>query len=127
MGQTLQERFEYDGWLLDEIIGCFTWGGRYTSKGVATFSRFGGRAEPAHRVAYEIYVGPIPKGEQVIRNCFNMACVNPEHLRLSSEPAEGLAAMSRAELVFEVLKARGRAEAFEANYNRLTAELHGRE
>lgn len=46
---------------------------------------FGGggvRATTAHRVSYELFVGPIPKGMTVDHICFNSLCVNPWHLQL---------------------------------------------
>lgn len=34
----------------------------------------------AHRVAYELFYGPIPDGLEIDHTCRNTRCVNPEHL-----------------------------------------------
>lgn len=48
--------------------------------------KFRGKTLKAYRVAWEIYVGPIPKGHQIDHDddnigCRNKACVNVEHLK----------------------------------------------
>jgi len=43
--------------------------------------RFRGKNTTAHRVSYEINVGPIPPGMHVDHICRNRLCVNPAHLR----------------------------------------------
>jgi hypothetical protein len=40
----------------------------------------GGRMRQAHRVAYELTVGPIPAGMTLDHLCRNKGCVNPHHL-----------------------------------------------
>lgn len=42
--------------------------------------RRNGREEKAHRVAYELLVGPIPEGFTIDHLCRRKNCVNPNHL-----------------------------------------------
>jgi hypothetical protein len=58
---------------------CWLWTGP-TTRGYGNIS---GRAY-AHRVAWELSVGPIPKGIQIDHICFVRNCVNPAHLRLAT-------------------------------------------
>jgi len=37
-----------------------------------------------HRVAYELYVGPLPEGAHIHHVCLNRRCFNPEHLELTT-------------------------------------------
>lgn len=57
---------------------CWQWKA-YTAKG---YGRIGvdGKPAQAHRVSYELVVGPIPEGMQVDHLCRNRGCVNPAHL-----------------------------------------------
>jgi hypothetical protein len=62
---------------------CIVWRGALNSDGYAVV-RIHGRLELAHRMAYRLHVGPIPRGREVHHECHNRACINPAHLRAVS-------------------------------------------
>lgn len=55
--------------------GCWEWSLTHTHDG---YARIGSRV--AHRVGYELLVGPIPAGLELDHLCCNPGCVNPTHL-----------------------------------------------
>lgn len=59
--------------------GCAVWVGARSNRGRGRFS-YRGRNASAHRVAYELFVGPIPNGLHIDHLCRNPLCVNPAHL-----------------------------------------------
>jgi hypothetical protein len=72
---------------IDKSGDCWTWTGRLTETGygLARYTVSGKRhGIRAHRLAYELTVGPIPDGMQVDHICHNRACSRPEHLRAAT-------------------------------------------
>lgn len=73
----MQERFEKK-FSRESPESCWLWSQRL-KKGYGQF-RVGRAMRRAHRVAYELHVGPIPEGLQVLHRCDVRNCVNPAHL-----------------------------------------------
>lgn len=68
--------------------GCWEWNASTFDDGYGCFWA-AGRNWRAHRVAYELLVGPIPDGVMLDHECFNHACVSPRHLRLATVKQNG--------------------------------------
>lgn len=68
------------------IAGCWLWNGSTDGRGYGAISTKRGNApKKAHRVAYELFVGPI-EAEKVVRHqCDTPSCVNPNHLSIGTQ------------------------------------------
>ncbi len=72
--------------------GCWLWTGARMSQGYGNVL-FKGRHHLAHRVAYELFIGPIPEGLHIDHlchqpsectggpGCKHRLCLNPQHLQ----------------------------------------------
>ena len=78
----LMVRFEKK---IDIGPGCWLWKACVSGKFHYGSISVNGHMRGAHRVAYELYVGPIPGGMVIAHNCGNKICVNPNHLRVATQ------------------------------------------
>lgn len=62
---------------------CWEWRGSVARNGYGR-AWFSGTNTMAHRLSYEIHVGPIPADMTIDHLCFNTLCVNPAHLSVKS-------------------------------------------
>lgn len=65
---------------VDKDADCWEWRGSRNHKGYGLARRRDGKGIQAHRLAYELTVGPIPEGLEIDHLCVNRGCVNPSHL-----------------------------------------------
>src|SRR2546430_11925446 len=65
------------------LTGCHEWTSTIDRGGYGRFKLLG-KLRQAHRVGYELLVGPIPAGCDLDHICENRRCVNPAHLEAVS-------------------------------------------
>ena len=77
--EDLKERFWKS---VEKTETCWLWTGSFSGYGrIAEGGRYS-KTLLAHRVAYELLVGPIPEGLTIDHLCKNTRCVNPTHLEV---------------------------------------------
>ncbi len=89
---------------------CWVWTGATTPESGYGIISVEGRTTKAHRVSYEMNVGPIPEGMFVCHHCDNPPCVRPDHLFVGTQ-ADNLADG----------RAKGRIEGIRPNRDRCSA------
>lgn len=78
MKRSLRERFE-EKYTPDPMSDCWIWTAGKFAQGYGLI-KVNNKLCKAHRVSYELYKGPIPKGLCVMHQCDMPNCVNPNHL-----------------------------------------------
>lgn len=71
-------RSRFDAKYAVDPDGCWVW--TDAARAGYGFLLVNGKKQMAHRVSYELHVGPIPEGLQIDHLCRNKLCVNPTHL-----------------------------------------------
>lgn len=74
--------------------GCWNWRGSLRGDGYGTL-RFENKQMYAHRVAYELLIGPIPADLHLDHLCRNRRCANPAHLEPVTSKENLLRGMAR--------------------------------
>jgi hypothetical protein len=67
--------------ILLDANGCWLWTGTKNRKGYGQIS-VGNWPKAAHRLSYELFVGPLNNEQWLCHKCDVPACVNPDHLFL---------------------------------------------
>jgi hypothetical protein len=80
---------------------CWFWIGAVSKNGYGAFIEGRGNVRTAHRVAYELAIGPIPTGQLVRHSCDTPLCMNPLHLLLGTDADNGRDRTERGHDYFE--------------------------
>lgn len=78
--KTLMERFT-EKWTLNPETGCWEWQARRKEGRTYGYLGVDGKPRHAHRLSYELHIGPIPDGLVIDHLCNVPCCVNPDHLQ----------------------------------------------
>jgi hypothetical protein len=62
-------------------MGCWLWLGGKNESGYGSLNWKGKQSQRAHRISYQIHVGPLLADDVLRHSCDNPPCVNPAHLQ----------------------------------------------
>jgi hypothetical protein len=65
---------------MEPNTGCWLWIHAVNKDGYGRMRQNGREPEGIHRIAYKLYIGPIPEGKEICHICDTPACGNPLHL-----------------------------------------------
>jgi hypothetical protein len=84
-GLTVPVKERFEKYIIPEPnSGCWLWGRSWNVDGYGIIN-IRRKLIRAHRVSWELYVGPIPDGLHVLHKCDTPPCVNPAHLFLGNQ------------------------------------------
>lgn len=78
---------DYKAYIVDRVTitdGCWIWT-KAVCGGGHPKARVNAKSTSVRRLAYTLFVGPIPEGMLVNASCENKLCLNPEHLVCSAK------------------------------------------
>jgi hypothetical protein len=104
-----------------KIDGCWVWGGSRSFDGYGHIM-VGRKSKLAHRISYELFIGPIPEGHYVCHKCDHPYCVNPDHL-FSGTASDNMADKVKKGRAFVGFRTREeRAETMQAAWSRYSED-----
>jgi hypothetical protein len=88
-----EDRLVFYGWVVS-ATGCWEWNGPRDARGYGSLM-IARRQKRAHRVAYEVWIGPLAESDVVMHSCDNPPCINPQHLQAGTQAANMSDKMSK--------------------------------